>query len=85
MLFSISGFESGAIEYAEAHGIALVQFAEGKTTWLAKGADASTVPPPWIRLTAYVGWWHHSKYSTVLSEDSAQCTRQALGIEPLTH
>ena len=36
MLFSTAGFQEGAIEYADAHKIALVQLVDGKSTWFTK-------------------------------------------------
>lgn len=80
MLFSTAGFQSGAIEYADAHGIALVQLASGSTTWFTKSAGETLPPPPWVYIPAYVGWWHHGNYRTVLSDERSKYTRQALGI-----
>lgn len=36
MLFSTARFQSGAVEYAQAHGIALVHVADGSTTYVAR-------------------------------------------------
>jgi restriction system protein len=80
MLFSTSGFQSGAIEYADAHGIALVQLAAGLTTWFTKGAGETLPPPPWVHIPMYVGWWHHGNHRAVLSAENFEYTRQALGI-----
>src|SRR5262245_22890921 len=38
MLFSISGFQSGALDYAAAHGIALVEVATGASNWHTRSA-----------------------------------------------
>jgi restriction system protein len=80
-LFSVAGFQSGAIEYADAHGIALVQMASGDTTWFTKGAGPPSPPPPWANIPKYVGWWHHGNSMTVLSESSGEYTLQALGLQ----
>jgi restriction system protein len=53
MIFATIGFQEGAIEYAKRHRIALVQVADGKTSYFTKGAGP-TVYPPW--LPRYVGW-----------------------------
>jgi hypothetical protein len=34
MLFSIAGFQAGAVEYATVHSIALIHMARGSSTWL---------------------------------------------------
>lgn len=47
ILFSVSGFQDGAIEFAEVHGIALVQFAYGSTCWFTKSAGPLSPPPAW--------------------------------------
>lgn len=36
MIFTTSGFQSGAVEYAALHGIALVQLVDGRTTFLTR-------------------------------------------------
>ena len=80
MLFSTAGFQSGAVEYADAHGIALVQLSSGTTTWFTKGAGETVAPPPWVHLPKYVGWWCCGNSRTVLSNESPTYTRQALGL-----
>jgi len=72
MIFSTAGFQSGAIEYAEAHGIALVQFADGGTSYLTRSVEP--VPKPfWV--PDFVGWMHRlneegrETYSLVSRDD----------------
>jgi restriction system protein len=55
MIFSTSGFQSGAIEYAKIHGIALVRFADGSTTYLAR-SEGAIRKPDWI--PDYAGWMY---------------------------
>ncbi len=81
MLFSVSGFQAGALEFAKAHGIALVQFASGSTTWFTRSVGPPSPPPPWADIPMYVGWWHHGDRISVLSEEHAEYTRQALGLQ----
>src|SRR6266496_455967 len=54
MLFATTRFEKGAIEYAKQHGIALVQVANGKTSYFTKGVGETIYPPD---LPPYVGWF----------------------------
>jgi restriction system protein len=53
MLFSTSGFQEGAVEYAIQHGIALVRLASGETSYFARSANPTPLPDS---LPAYVGW-----------------------------
>jgi restriction system protein len=56
MLFSTSGFQSGAIEYAEAHGLATVTVVNGTWLYETRGASSGPVePPPWVHFDAFVG------------------------------
>src|SRR5262245_54517289 len=50
MLFSTNGFQSGAIEYATHHGIALIRVLEGALTWETRGVGPATPPPPWANI-----------------------------------
>ena len=36
MIFSTAGFQRGAIEFAQKHGIAAVHFADGRTSWVSR-------------------------------------------------
>lgn len=53
ILFSTAGFQSGAIQYARTHGIALIYMADGATDAIVCSAD----PPPLIDQPEYVAWW----------------------------
>jgi restriction system protein len=81
MVFSVAGFQSGALEFAKVHGIATVQFAEGSTTWHTRRDGPSLSLPDSIQLPAYVGWWIHGSKLSVLSPDEGKYTRQAIGID----
>lgn len=81
MLFSTAGFQSGAIEYAGAHGIALVRLADGESAWMTRSEGPKTPPPPWARLPPYLGWWCHGSRMSLMSNDFAEFTRQALGLD----
>ena len=70
MLFSTSGFQEGALEYAKLHGIALVRMVEGKTIFETKSFGPPVEPPPWVPLPPFVGWW--------ITMDKPGVTRQRL-------
>ena len=56
MIFSTSGFQSGAIKYAQEHGIALIKVFEGRLNYFTKGrnSDSATLPD-WVDLPPYEG------------------------------
>lgn len=83
MFFSTSGFQSGAISFADAHGIALVQLADGASSWFTKSFGPPTPPPPELGLPTYIGWWHHDSSMSVMSEEHPEYTRKALGLYQL--
>ena len=56
LLFSTSSFQSGAIEYAQRHGVALIQIAEGKTSYFTRSFDGPQEPPAWANVPPFVGW-----------------------------
>ena len=57
MIFATSTFQRGAIEYASAHGIALVRMIEGKTSYETKSLYGRPIePPPWANIPSYVGY-----------------------------
>jgi restriction system protein len=57
MLFATSGFQSGAIKYAKAHGIALVSVIDGAASYETRSAfPISTKPPAWLNLPKYALW-----------------------------
>ena len=55
MLFTTSSFQSGALQYAQAHGIALVQMREGKPDFVTRSfgdaAPASVATLVWLDAT----------------------------------
>lgn len=57
MIFATTTFQRGAIEYASAHGIALVRIMEGKTSYETKAFGISTEPPPWANIPPCVGYF----------------------------
>ncbi len=55
MLFTTSGFQSGAVEYAKKHGIALVQLVDGKSTYKTRSLFDDLGPPAWANIPAICG------------------------------
>ncbi|AXA90826.1 restriction endonuclease [Massilia sp. YMA4] len=78
MLFSIAGFQSGALDYAAAHGIALVQLASGKSTWFTKSTGLTAAAPRWLNVPEYVGWWCNGNCRSVMTATDGEFTRDAL-------
>lgn len=80
MLFSVSGFQSGAVEYAVAHGIALVEVATGISNWHTRSVGPPSPPPPWVPIPKYIGWLCSENARSLLSEDHGEYTRRFLGL-----
>lgn len=54
ILFTTSGFQSGAIKYAKAHGIALVSIIDGAATYQTRSAfPVAANPPAWSNLPKF--------------------------------
>ncbi len=51
MVFSTSGFQTGAFEYAMAHSIALLEVLDGAVTYKTRGSEV-TPPPSWPKVVA---------------------------------
>ena len=68
MIFSTSGFQSGALKYAKDKGIACISLVSGEYLYETRDLNGNYKPPPWVSL---------SKYSAVLLEKtngSISCT-----------
>ena len=79
MLFSVSGFQSGAVEFAAAHGIALVGVATGISNWHTRSEGPPNPPPPWVAVPKYIGWLRSENTRSLLSEGHGEYTRKFLG------
>ena len=55
MMFSTSGFQRGAIKFANSQGIALVTFVDGKFTYETRHQGPTQDPPSWVDLPNYAG------------------------------
>ena len=57
MLFTTTGFQSGAIKYAKAHGIALVSIIEGAATYETRSAyPVAAQDLAWLNLPKFALW-----------------------------
>ncbi|WP_051205458.1 restriction endonuclease [Salinimicrobium xinjiangense] len=67
LIFSTSGFQSGAIKYAQEHGIALIKVFEGRLNYLTRSKNSSLATPPhWVNLPAYQGEFTFDGYINYL-------------------
>jgi restriction system protein len=59
LMFATGGFQSGAVEFATVHGIALVEVVDGRSAWIRKSAGFDG-PVPWSQVPDHVarivGW-----------------------------
>lgn len=73
MLFATSGFQSGAIKYAKAHGIALVSIIDGAASYQTRSAfPTATKPPAWLNFPKFA-LWH------VVENDAGNISMKSLG------
>lgn len=80
ILFSTVRFQRGAVEYADAHGIALIQLTDEKACLAAKAHGLVSEPPPGMQASPHVGW-----LTTLGDEgDQRQCLVGSLNPEALT-
>lgn len=69
MIFSKSGFQSGAFKFAEEHGIALLRVIEGRYTYVTKSSGEQTYDPPsWADIPKYVGEYIRGAWVTYLQK-----------------
>ena len=80
MLFSTAGFQAGAVQFATAHGIALVQLVDGRSLWQTRSAGPPVAPPPWVDLPDIAGWLWRGDSRSVVSGRDGRYLREALGL-----
>ena len=68
MVFSTARFQSGAIDFAKAHGIALVLVEDGRLCYQTKAYSEPVQYPPWIPQTVGV-------LVTITDEGNEHCSR----------
>lgn len=67
IFFATNGFQRGAIEYAKAHGIALVRILEGALTYETRSTlqVKPSVPPPWANVQPFIGQRIHLRDAAI--------------------
>lgn len=55
LVFATCGFQSGAIEFAQAHGIATITFVSGDFLYETRALGPTPPPPAWANLAKYAG------------------------------
>ena len=82
IMFSTSGFQAGASEFAEAHGIALVEFVDGRSCYIRRSVDFAG-PIPWSQMPPQipriVGWLHQGTLRSIVTPDYPDGLRSFLG------
>jgi restriction system protein len=81
IVFSSSGFQSGAIKFADAHGIATIQLTEGKSNYFTKSADGNMEPPPWVKIEPIIGWLIQGNHYSIVSRNHPEYLREFLANE----
>ena len=58
ILFTTAGFQKGAIQYADNHGISLIQIVEGELCYHVRYSRGGGLvkPPPWAKIPKYIGY-----------------------------
>ena len=81
IIFSTSGFQSGASEFAGVHGIALIELVDGRATWIRKGVDTDG-PVPWSEvpdsIPRIVGLLHKGNSRSLVSRERPDALRSFL-------
>lgn len=85
VLFSTNGFQRGAIDYAQRHGIALIRVLEGALTYETRGAGIERMPPPpWANIPPFVAQYIRESKPGTISVTVLQPDTQADLVEFLT-
>ncbi|WP_116827596.1 restriction endonuclease [Pseudomonas syringae] len=70
ILFSTSGFQSGAIEYAKAHGLGTVQVVDGRSIYLTRSYQPEPIEPQALMgEPELAGWLTDGKHLSLVSPD----------------
>lgn len=80
MMFATSGFQSGALTYAKAKGIATITFVHGSFLYETRGFVTPSKPPSWAELPVFAGIMLHEEegkiYSTTIYHNSIRPLRE---------
>lgn len=80
IVFSTSGFQSGALEFASAHGIATIQLANGRSNFFTRSIDIAPQPSDGTHAEPMVGWLIRNGHYQLVSREHIEYLRQAIGI-----
>lgn len=78
-VFSVSGFQSGALDFATAHGIATVLVVDGRALYVTNSEGRSAEPPPWADVPPVAGWLIRGTQYSVVSAQRGEPLSIALG------
>ena len=67
MIFSVSGFQRGALELAKSEGIAAITFVDGQANYFTKSLGPTQTPPSWDEFPKCGGWFLTMEGNTVHS------------------
>ncbi|MGP3790676.1 restriction endonuclease [Pseudomonas sp. B392_1p] len=77
MLFTTTGFQSGAIKYAKAHGIALIRVTSGSASYQTRSA-IPVEPPTWLNLPKFMAWHIHENDTGNINMSALKLTVEEL-------
>ena len=75
IVISTSGFQRGALEYAESRGIATVTLQDGRTNYHTRAHGQAASPPDWVHVSQFIGWFLRPSpagWSSSLIDDKRQ-------------
>jgi hypothetical protein len=79
IVFATKGFQSGAIQFAKSHGIALVTVADGRSCYSVRAETSDTELIPWEMvpkdIPAVVGWLIDGNRMSLISDNDGQRLR----------
>lgn len=78
IIFSTSGFQSGALEFAKVHGISTIQLVEGRTNYFTRSLDGPSEPPPWANIEPIIGWLIYDNCHSIVSRKHSEYLLRAL-------
>ncbi|WP_324732299.1 restriction endonuclease [Pseudomonas paeninsulae] len=77
MLFTTTGFQSGAIKYAKAHGIALIRVTSGSAAYQTR-SSIPVEPPVWLNLPKFMAWHIHENDTGSINMSALKLTVEDL-------
>ncbi|MHB8880429.1 MAG: restriction endonuclease [Thermodesulfovibrionales bacterium] len=78
MVFSTSGFQSGALKFAKAHGIATIHVVDGRSNYSTRSFGPPAEPPPWANIEPIIGWLINGNHRSLVSRQHPEYLRKFL-------